>query len=443
MSVAANEAAFWAQLPGNASLRPRVASINSRNFAAFAPLHNFPVGRKEGNHWGPAVTLLKTSAGSPFYFSFHASDPTDPDGGSLKDVGHALILGPSGTGKTVIQAFGWTMLEKFNCTKVGLTKDHDTQLCILANGGAYFPLRLGLPTNFNPFAMEPTPENRAFAGELLRVMLRRADQEFLPSEEEELAHALNTLWAMPAAIRRMRRLGESLDVTKENGLYKRLQKWVGNGEYAWVFDNENDGLQDVFKAQRNIGFDITSFLDIPLLRTPINMYIFHRINELQDGRRFMLSVSEFWKVLDDPAMAGFVKDGLKTQRKKNAFTILDSQSPSDALNSAHSATLIEQTRTKILLPNPDAKKEEYIEGLGCSVREVELLKEELEPGSRMFLVKQGRHSVICQLDLKNMHYYLNILSTRTQNLEIIENLRHQFGIEPNKWLPLYRQRHAA
>ena len=157
----------------------------------------------------------------------------------------------------------------------------------------------------------------------------------------------------------------------------------------------------------------------------------------------MLSVSEFWKVLDDPAMGGFVKDGLKTQRKKNAFTMLDSQSPSDALKSAHSATLIEQTRTKILLPNVDAKKEEYMEGLGCSEREFLLLKEQLEPGSRMFLVKQGRHSVVCRLNLKNMHYHLNILSTRSQNLEIIETLRHQWGVEPDKWLPLFRERHAA
>src|SRR5262249_43399113 len=71
------EAAFWAQLPGNFPMRPRKAPISSRNFAAMAPFHNFPTGRAMGNHWGPALTVLMTAARSPYYFSLHASDPTD------------------------------------------------------------------------------------------------------------------------------------------------------------------------------------------------------------------------------------------------------------------------------------------------------------------------------------------------------------------------------
>jgi type IV secretion system protein VirB4 len=56
----ASEAAFWAQLPGNFSYRSRKAPITSRNFAAMMPLHNFPAGRRSGNHWGEALTLLAT-----------------------------------------------------------------------------------------------------------------------------------------------------------------------------------------------------------------------------------------------------------------------------------------------------------------------------------------------------------------------------------------------
>jgi type IV secretion system protein VirB4 len=62
------EAAFWAQLPGNFRLRARPSVINSRNFAAFSPFYTFPAGKKSGNHWGDAVTLLKTRAGSSFWF---------------------------------------------------------------------------------------------------------------------------------------------------------------------------------------------------------------------------------------------------------------------------------------------------------------------------------------------------------------------------------------
>jgi len=74
----------WAQLPGCFSLRPRKAPITSRNFCAKACFHNFPSGRAADNHWGDALALLITSARSPYYFSLHASDPKDPDGGSRR-----------------------------------------------------------------------------------------------------------------------------------------------------------------------------------------------------------------------------------------------------------------------------------------------------------------------------------------------------------------------
>src|ERR1019366_3761733 len=88
------ERAFWAQLPGNFPVRPRKSPITSRNLAAMAPFHNYPMGQAAGNHWGDALTVLITSARSPYYFSLHASDPGDPDGGSRKDTGHTLICGP-------------------------------------------------------------------------------------------------------------------------------------------------------------------------------------------------------------------------------------------------------------------------------------------------------------------------------------------------------------
>lgn len=99
------EAAFWAQLPGNFPMRLRKSPITSRNLAATSPFHNYPIGRAHGNHWGDALTLLITSARSPYYFSLHASDPQVTDGGSRKDTGHTLICGPTGSGKTVFIGF--------------------------------------------------------------------------------------------------------------------------------------------------------------------------------------------------------------------------------------------------------------------------------------------------------------------------------------------------
>ena len=77
--------------------------------------------------------------------------------------------------------------------------------------------------------------------------------------------------------------------------------------------------------------------------------------------------------------------------------------------------------------------------MNCTERELWLVKEGMEVGQRQFLVKQGRHSVVCQLDLKGERFFLDIVSTRRTNLDIVMALQQQFGIEPNKWLPRFKE----
>ncbi len=147
------EAAFWAQLPGNFPFRPRKAPITSRNFAAMAPFHNYPTGRAHGNHWGDALSMFVTSARSPYYFSLHASDPVDPDGGSRKDTGHTLICGPTGSGKTVFIGFLVAMLSRQGVTQVVFDKDRGLEILVRALAGDYLPLKNGIPTGFNPLQL--------------------------------------------------------------------------------------------------------------------------------------------------------------------------------------------------------------------------------------------------------------------------------------------------
>ncbi|ENZ96000.1 conjugal transfer protein, partial [Xanthomonas fragariae LMG 25863] len=174
--------------------------------------------------------------------------------------------------------------------------------------------------------------------------------------------------------------------------------------------------------------------------SPINMHLFHLTESLIDGRRLALFIAEFWRALGDPEMADFAKDQLKTIRKKNGFVVLDSQSPSDALNHPISRTLIEQTPTKILFSNPDAVYSEYTSGgLNCSDREFDLVKKDIQEGSRMFLVKQGHHSVVAKLDLKGFDRELALLSSREANIEVVQQLIAQFGQDPIKWLPHFDQ----
>jgi len=243
------EAAFWAQLPGNLPFRPRKAPLTSRNLAAMAPFHNYPVGRAEGNHWGEALTLLVTSARSPYYFSLHASDPSDPDGGSRKDTGHTLICGPTGSGKTVLIGFLVAMLARQGVTQVLFDKDRGLEILVRALGGEYFPLKNGVPTGFNPLQLPVTSSNVEFLKSwLCELSGAQTSHRGLGArsvrEQADLEQALRGTLALDASARRLSRLVEFLDPTEPEGLYARLARWCEGtrGDYAWVFDNPTDTL---------------------------------------------------------------------------------------------------------------------------------------------------------------------------------------------------------
>ena len=116
---------------------------------------------------------------------------------------------------------------------------------------------------------------------------------------------------------------------------------------------------------------------------------------------------------------------------------LATQSPSDVLESSISRTLVEQTPTKIFFPNSDANYAEYTEGFGLTEREFRLIKEQLEPGSRMFLVKQSHHSVVCQLDLKGFDAELAVISGRATQVARMNEIMATLGADPEAWLPSF------
>jgi type IV secretion system protein VirB4 len=434
------EAAFWAQLPGNFPLRPRKAPITSRNFCAMAAFHNYPAGRATGNHWGSALALLVTSARSPYYFSLHASNPADADGGSRKDTGHTFICGPTGSGKTVFIGFLVAMLERQRTTQVIFDKDRGLEILVRALDGEYLPLKNGAATGFNPLQLARTPDNEEFLKAWLRTLVRTSSARGLSvREESDLDQALHGTLALEPAVRRLSRLAEFLDPTDPEGIHARLARWCAStgGDYAWVFDNAEDSVVTRLAGRSVIGFDVTDFLEHEVIRPSVTLYLFHLVRQLLDGRRLVCWMDEFWRLLADPAFASFAKEGPKTWRKLNGVMCLATQGASDVLQSSISRTIIEQTPTKIFFPNVDANAEEYIAGFGLTEREFKLVKEQLEPGSRMFLVKQGHYSVVCQLDLKGFDAELAVISGRTGAVERMHRLMQEHGRDSAAWLPIF------
>lgn len=420
------EGAFWSQFPGNFSRRVRPGAITSRNFAALSPFHTYPAGKAEGNHWGPAVSLLRTAAMSPFYFNFHAGD-----------LGHTFICGPSGSGKTVVQNFMLAQLEKLGVQQVFIDKDRGAEIFVRACGGVYLSLKNGAPTGFAPLkALDYTPSNMVFLSQLIRKLVTPADRALTVQEERQIEDGIAALKPMAPAQRSLSALRALMGQRDAEGIGARLEKWTRGGSLGWVLDNDVD---EISLDARFLGFDMTDFLDNPEVRTPMMMYLFHRIATLVDGRRLVVDIDEFWKALGDESFRGLAQDGLKTYRKQNAMMVFGTQSPADVLKSEISHTILEQCHTKIFMPNAYGSEKDYREGFGLTGEEYRLIREELTPESRRFLVKQGHNSVVVELDLTSMSDELAVLSGRTETVELLDRIRAEHGDDPAVWGPIFHQ----
>ncbi|WP_074062222.1 VirB4 family type IV secretion/conjugal transfer ATPase [Rhizobium etli] len=424
------EAAWWAQLPGNFRYRARSGAITSRNFAALSPFHSYPTGQKDGNQWGPAVALLKTASGSPFYFNFHH-----------RDLGNTFICGPSGTGKTVLLNFMLSQLEKHDPHMVFFDKDRGSDLFVRAAGGAYLPVRNGLATGCAPLkALALTAENKVFLTRWIGKLVGSATRELTVAELSDIALAVEGLADLPVERRSIGALRTFLNNTDPEGIASRLRRWERGGPLGWVFDNEAD---EIGIGAKFIGYDMTDFLDNEEIRTPLMTYLFFRIEQLIDGRRIIIVIDEFWKALQDEGFRDLAENKLKTIRKQNGLMLFATQSPRDAIVSPIAHTIIEQCPTQIFLPNPRGDRADYVDGFKLTEREFELVARELSAESRRFIVKQGHNSVVAELDLKGFDDELDILSGRTASVELVEAIRAEVGDRHEDWMAVFRQRRRA
>jgi type IV secretion system protein VirB4 len=434
------DAAWFAQLPGNWQWRPRDAKLSSRAFAALASGHNFARGKRDGNPWGEALALLRTPSGQPFYLNLHSS-PEGEDSADKKLPGNTLIIGSTGVGKTTLEMFLLTLTRKWNPAPrlVLFDLDRGCEIAIRALGGRYFTLEAGKPTGCNPLQREPTPARVQFWEQLIRTCISTPALPLLPSDERAIANAVKSVAMMPVNLRRFSTVRQNLPKAGENSLYERLGRWCQGGALGWVFDGDGaqaeDRLLDLHAAQV-IGFDTTEFLDLPEVRTPVMMYLLQVMEELVNGERLIYVISEFWKALDHEIFSDFAKQKQKTIRKQNGLGIFDTQSPSDVLRHPIGRTMIEQSVTKIFLANPEAVRDEYVEGFGLSQAEFEIVRSLGAQGGRRFLVKQGHASAICEMDLAGLDDFITVLSGTTDNVALLDAVRERHGDDPFQWLPV-------
>jgi type IV secretion system protein VirB4 len=417
------EAVLFSMVPGNFRLRGRPAAISSRNFCAFAALHNFPAGDDRG-FWGQPTAIFRTTAGTPYKFHLHS------DG-----LGNCFVSGQAGSGKTVWLGFIIAQSERAGAQVIVWDKDHGLESLVLALDGVYMSL-INVPGQGIGLAplkrLTNSPEDLSFLSGLLRACIATPDPYDLnPEEDRRLGIALRQVMRLPPQDRDLGEIRSFLG-TDRDGAGARLEKWIWgpgetpSGEFGWVIDCPRDRVNLDAPV---IGFDQSAILTDPVAAGATMSTLFHYSGKLVDGRRLMFVLDEVWAALMLPQFHAQIHNGLKTFRKLNSPIVIATQSVADALASPIGHTIREQCPTQVYFGNPTAILKDYgEEGMHLTDREFEIVKQ-LPKGVGQFLLKQSDRSVVASVPLSDMDDAIAVISGTAASVRALDIAKKRSGAE--------------
>ncbi|MCV2502628.1 MAG: conjugal transfer protein [Neisseriaceae bacterium] len=422
-------ATYFSQIPGSKA-KPRPLTKAITNFSHIAYPYDYATGKEWHNPLGDgsAVMPLLTDSKTLYFFNFHYTNLHE----QTQDkpvVGHTLILGKSETGKTTLNNALLSFLMRFTPYMFVLDLDQGMEIFLRVIGGQYFQLKIGHSTGMNPFKLPANDKNIDFLTSLVEMC---AGEDLTPEEELAIKEAVETVLHLEEGNRDFSHLLQNIHLAK---LRMRLQKWTREGRFGWVFDNPDN----IFKPEefRMVGFDLTEILrseeETYPPTQPILAYMLH-LREMmmqnvakEDNQSYMATViEEFWFATKYPRVAEEIKKILKSERKRHNFAILVSQSPADAIKSPIFEAIVEQTATKIFLPNPSAEYKDSYERCGITQTEFDRITN-LPEKSRQFLIKQGHQSAIARLNLHGFDEELAVLSGTSANVALMHQMMEEYG----------------
>ena len=366
MSETVNAVDAWlGSLPGHAYANVRQPPISTLNLAHTIPLSAVWAGPERDEHFGaPPLLYAKTEGSTPFRFSLHVGD-----------VGHTLVVGPTGAGKSVLLALMALQFRRYERSQVfAFDFGGSIRAAALAMGGDWHDLGGSLTegsdasVSLQPLARIHDTYERAWAADWIVAILMREGVPITPEVKEHLWTALTSLATAPVEERTITGLAVLL---QSNDLKQALRPYCVGGPYGRLLDAETEHLG----SSQVQAFEIEGLVGTGAAPAVL-AYLFHRIGDRLDGSPTLLIVDEGWLALDDEGFASQLREWLKTLGKKNASVIFATQSLSDIDNSPIAPAIIESCPTRLLLPNERAIEPQITaiyRRFGLNDRQIELI----------------------------------------------------------------------
>jgi len=416
--------AWLGSLPGHVYANVRQPIISTLNLAHMMPLSAVWAGDEKDSHFNaPPLFYGKTQGATPFRFCLHVGD-----------VGHTLVVGPTGAGKSVLLALMALQFRRYRNSQVfAFDFGGSIRAAALAMGGDWHDLggTLDAPdamVSLQPLANIHETHERAWAADWIVGILSRENIVITPDIKEHIWAALTSLASAPIEQRTITGFAVLL---QNNDLKQALKPYCIGGAHGRLMDAETETLRlATVQAYETEGLIGTSAAPAVLA------YLFHKIEKRLDGRPTMLMIDEGWLALDDTGFAGQLREWLKTLRKKNASVVFATQSLSDIDGSAIAPAIIESCHTRLLLPNDRAIEPQIAEiyrRFGLNDRQIEILARAVP--KQDYYCQSRRGNRLFELGLSEIALALCAASSK-QDQQAMTAILEQYGREEflHRWL---------
>ncbi|MER9203634.1 conjugal transfer protein TrbE [Mesorhizobium sp. M0933] len=382
--------AWLGSLPGHVYANVRQPLVHTLNLAHVMPLSSAWAGPVDNEHLAnvtgtesPPLLFAETNGSTPFRLSTHVGD-----------VGHMLVVGPTGAGKSVLLALVALQFRRYAGAQVYVfDKGNSARAATLAMGGEHHALGADGALAFQPLSNIGDQATRSWAAEWIAGLVAHENVTVTPEVKEAIWSALISLATAPVQERTLTGLSVLL---QSNGLKAALMPYTLDGPFGRLLDADEDrlALSDVQC------FETEELMHSQGAVLPVLTYLFHRLEERFDGRPTLLMLDEAWVYLDNPLFAARIREWLKVLRKKNVSVIFATQSLADIAGSSIAPAIIESCPQRIFLPNDRAVEPQArvaYERFGLNERQIELVARATP--KRQYYVQSRRGNRLFELGL--------------------------------------------